>query len=346
MLAALGAGAVTKSGNEKKRVLNVDLGADGIRFAWIANGSFEEFFFMPAGAKVLQIDEQGNLVGLSELGQKIVTQLGLKVQVGKPVSRSEKLAVGRYLAETLLDYLEGEGVSEEGKILFTANPPSLDNVDFLQFSGGVAEFVYGYENQPGTDVGFDWGATIRKRAPRLGVKMGVLTPPQRLRATPVGVALYSFPLTSDSIYCSHGHLHGLKNVLLIAPKFEPGVKDAAAAQGAIEESLSRFGLSNGTGQAFALSMDYVDSSDSDEAVVEGLSKTLGHQWNHDAPLVLVGETDAPCRIAKQLAAANPDNEGSFIGLGGLHTHEMDFVEVRDAGHGADTPVVVRSLVFR
>jgi ethanolamine utilization protein EutA len=346
ILAALGAGAVEKSGNEKKTVLNVDLGADGVRLAWVANGSFENFYFTSAGAKVLDIDEHGNLSHFSVTGQRIADQLGLKLQVGKPVSRSEKQSVGRFLAETLLDYLEGEEVSEEGKILFPSTPPSLGKVDFVQFSGGVAEFVYGYESQPGVDVGFDWGTAIRKRAPRLGVRMGVLTPGNRMRATPVGVALYSAHLPSESLFCSHGHIHGLKSLMVVSPKFQPGLKDAAEAQTEIEGVLSRFELLNGSGQPFALSMDFVEGQDSDEAVAVGLSSALGHLWNHDSPLVLVGESDAPCRIAREMAARNPDNDGSFIGLSGLHTHDMDFIEVRDAGHDAEVPVVVRSLVFR
>ncbi len=346
MLAALGAGAVAKSGNEKKSVLNVDLGADGVRLAWVVNGSFENFYFISAGAKVLDLDGHGNLSHFSETGQRIAAQLGLKLQVGKPVSRSEKQAVGRFLAETLLDYLEGEEVSEEGKILFPSTPPSLDKVDFVQFSGGVAEFVYGYENQPGADVGYDWGTAIRKRAPRLGVKMSVLTPSDRMRATPIGVALYSAHLPSESLFCSHGHVHGLKNLMVVAPKFQPGLKDAAEAQRSIEGVLSGFELHNGSRQPFALSMDFVEGQDSDEAVAVGLSSALGHLWNHDFPLVLVGETDAACRIAREMAARNPDNDGSFIGLSGLHTHDMDFIEVRDAAHDAEVPVVVRSMVFR
>jgi ethanolamine utilization protein EutA len=346
MLAALGAGAVEKSGSEKKKVLNVDLGADGVRLAWVANGSFENFYFSTAGAKVLDIDEHGILSNLSDTGQRIAAQLGLKLQVGKAVSRSEKQAVGRLLAETLLDYLEGEEVSEERKLIYPSIPPSLDKVDFVQFSGGVAEYVYGYESQPGADIGFDWGTAIRKRAPRLGVKMGVLTPSNRMRATPVGVALFSAHLPSGSLFCSHGHIHGLKNLMVVAPKFQPGLKDAVEAQRSIEEILSRFELHNGSSQPFALSMDFVEGQDSDEAIAVGLSSALGHMWNHDSPLVLVGETDAACRISREMAARNPDNEGSFIGLSGLHTHDMDFIEVRDAAHDAEVPVVVRSLVFR
>jgi len=346
MLAAMGAGAVEKSGNEKKKVLNVDLGADGVRLAWVVNGSFENFYITPAGAKILDIDEHGNLSHFTETGQRMAAQLGLKLQVGKPVSRSEKQAFGRFLAETLLDYLEGEEVSEEGKILFPSIPPSLDKVDFVQFSGGVAEFVYGYESQPRADVGFEWGTTIRKRAPRLGVKMCVLTPGNRMRATPVGVALYSAHLPSKSMFCSHAHIHGLKNLMVVSPKFQPGLKVAAEAQRSIEGVLSRFELRNGSRQPFALSLDFVEGQTSDEAVAIGLSSALGYLWNHDSPLVLVGESDAPCRIARIMAARHPDNDGSFIGLSGLHTHDMDILEVRAVAHEAEVPVVVRSLVFR
>lgn len=344
MLAALGAGAVDKSRNEKKRILNVDLGAEGARMAWIANGSFENIYSTPVGAKVIDIDGQGRLCRLDETGQKIASQLGLKLKVGNPVTQSEKQAIGRLLAETLLDYLEGEGVSEEGKIVFPTTPPSVENINFLQFSGGVAEYVYGYETQPRMDVGFDWGMTIRKRAPRLGVKVGVLTPNHRMRTTPSGVATYSAQLTSDSIFCSDGHLHGFKNLMVVSPKFKPALKDPAQAQRDVEEVLSRFDLLDGSEQAFALSVDYAEEEESFEAIAQGLTAAL-RPWNHGFPLVLLGETAASCRIASAMAAQDSD-KSSIIGLSGFHTHDLDFIEVGDVGHGAEVPVTVRSLVFR
>ncbi len=344
MLAAFGAGAVDKSGNEKKRVLNVDLGAEGARFAWIANGSFESFYSTSVGAKVLGIDEQGMLSHLDETGQRIVSQLGLNLQIGQPVTRSHKQAVGRFLGETLLDYLEGEGVSEEGKIVFPSPPPSLENIDYLQFSGGVAEYVYGYETEPGADVGFDWGTTIRKRAPRLGVKMGVLTPVSRLRATPVGVATYSVHLPLDSIFCSHGHLHVFKNLMVVAPKFPQGLSDSAQAQRDVEEALSRFDSLTGSDQPFALSLDYADEESSYDAIAAGLAATLV-PWNRDLPLVLVGETAAACAIAKKMASEDSAHT-PIVGLSGFHSHDMDFIEVGEVGHDTEVPVVVRSLVFR
>jgi len=344
MLAALGAGAVDKSGSEKKRVLNIDMGAEGIRMAWVANGSFEKFYCTRPGAMALVIDEQGKLAHLDETGRLIGAQLGLDLQAGKPVTRSEKQAFGRFLAETLLDYLEGEGVAEEGKIVFPSVPPALDGVDYVQFSGGVAEYVYGYESQSGMDVGYDWGTAIRKRAPRLGVKMGVLTPGSRLRATPVGVATYPVHLPQESVFSSHGHLHSCKNLMVISPRFQRGLRDPAEAQREVEAALSRFSLDNGSDQPFALSVDYAEEVESHEAVAGGLTAAL-RPWRRGFPLVLVGETDAAFRMAQWMASYDADH-ADLIGLGGIHSHDLDLIDIGDLGHGAEVPVLVRSLVFR
>jgi ethanolamine utilization protein EutA len=344
VLAALGAGAVAKSGGESKRVLNVDLGADGARLAWIANGSFESACSISGGARVIGYDEKGNLNHVAEVGQIIASELGLDLRLGKPVTRSERQTVGKFLADTLLDYLEEEGLSDIAKKLLPTTLPRMRAVDLVQFSGGVAEYVYGYESESHGDVGYEWGAAIRKRAPRLGVKMSVHTPRVRTRAIPIGVAHHSVHLPPESVYCSHGHLHGLKNFIVVSPRFRPGSRELDQAKQKVEEALSSFELMDGS-QPFALSMDCVEGEESHEAVARGLFSALQDRVNHDRPLVLVGESGAARSIGRKVASLGLVG-GDVVALCGLHTHDLDFLDVGEAERDGEVPIVTRSLVFR
>ena len=345
ILAALAAGATERSGRQGKRILNVDLGAEGARLAWIANGTVSALGSFRGGAKVLESDEEGKLKCLDEVGQIMAAELGLDLKLFKPVTRSERQVVGKALADTLLDYLEEGSLSELGRRLVSALPPSAPEVDLVQFSGGVAEYVYGFESEPQADVGYEWGGAIRKRAPKLGLKMRVETPPVRLRATPIGTAPYLLCLSPQDVYSSHGHLHPLKGLVVVSPRFRSGLREPAQAQQDLEQGLALFGLLDGS-KPFALSMDYVEERGSYEAVATGIFSALQYRLSdHDVPLVLVGATEAPSRVAQMIASRAGEN-ASLVAISGLHVHDLDFVDVGEVEHETEVPVMVRSLVFR
>lgn len=345
ILAALGAGATEKSGRQGKRILNVDLGAEGARLAWIAKGTVTALGSFRGGASVIESDEEGKLRRLDEVGQIMAAELGLDLKLFKPVTRSERQVVGKALADVLLDYLEEGSLSELGRRLASALPPNAPEVDLVQFSGGVAEYVYGFASEPRGDVGYEWGGAIRKRAPRLGLKMRVETPSVRLRATPIGTAPSSLRLSAESVYSSHGHLHPLRGLIVVSPRFRPGLREPAQAQQDLEQGLALFGLWDGP-KPFALSMDYVEERESEEAVATGLSSALQYRLSdHDAPLVLAGATEAPSRVARMIASRAGEN-ASLVAISGLHVHDLDWVDVGEADPDGEIPVMVRSLVFR
>jgi len=344
ILAALGAGAVEKSAREGKRILNVDLGASGVRFVWAAKGFLKEVWWLRGGARALQYDREGKLTHLDEAGQIIAGELGMDLRLSKLVPRSERVAFGKALADTLLDYLEEEQLPALGGKLAVKAAPGLPAVDLVQFSGGAAEYVYGFQKGSFGDVGQEWGDAIRKRAPRLGVKMAVHTPPARIRAVPIGAAYYAIQVAHDKVYGSHGHFHGIRNLMVVAPQFPIGLRDAERARAEVEQVLSRFDLLNGA-QSFALSLDFLEEEGAYAAAAEGIFAALGDRMDHDSPLVLTGESDAPLSVAKLIAARSVP-EGSLIALPGLHLHDLDFLDVGEAEHGSDLVVSVRSLVFR
>jgi ethanolamine utilization protein EutA len=271
-------------------------------------------------------------------------ELGLNLRISKPVTRSERSGIGKALADTILDYLEEESLSPLGTKLAIAGAPSSPVADMVQFSGGAAEYVYGFQTQPFGDIGQEWGEAIRKRAPRLGVKMAVHTPAARLRAVPIGAASYAVQLPHEKVYGSHGHFHGFRNLMVVAPQFPAGMREAGRARAEVEQVLSRFDLLNGS-QPFALSLDFLEKEESYQAAAEGIFAALGDRMDHDSPLVLAGESDAPVGVAK-LLASRPLPEGSLIALPSLHLHDLDFLDLGEVEHGGDLVVWVRSLVFR
>jgi ethanolamine utilization protein EutA (predicted chaperonin) len=174
--------------------------------------------------------------------------------------------------------------------------------------------------------------------------MGVHTPPVRTRATPIGVAQHSIHIPPESVYCSHGHLHGLKNFMVVSPRFDPAARDAGQAAEEVERTLTRFDLLTDP-QPFAISVDFVETDESHEAIAKGIHSVLHDRMDHDRPLVLVGESGAARSLARRIASLGLA-EGDVVALCGVHTHDLDFLDVGEAEHDAEIPLVTRSLVFR
>ena len=89
------------------------------------------------------------------------------------------------------------------------------------FSGGVSEFIYGYEKRNLGDFGAQLGKKVRARANQLGGGNIPLRPADvRIRATVIGASQYTVQVSGNTIYLSHPELLPLRNLQVVTPQFE------------------------------------------------------------------------------------------------------------------------------
>ncbi len=89
------------------------------------------------------------------------------------------------------------------------------------FSGGVSEFIYGYEKRNLGDLGVHLGKKVRARANQLGGGNIPLRPAEvRIRATVIGASQYTVQVSGNTIYLSHPELLPLRNLQVVTPQFE------------------------------------------------------------------------------------------------------------------------------
>jgi ethanolamine utilization protein EutA len=341
LLAAWGAGALKKSASEKTAVLNVDLGAEGIRFAWIDHGRAEATTATSWGAAIVTFDAAGKLARAGGMASALAAQLGFSLEAGRPVTLSERQALAAFLADVIVRYIQGERLSE-AEAAFAPQSAPLP-VASVQFSGGVAEYVYGYETQPRGDLGYELGTAIRRRASKLALKMQVHTPPFRIRATPIGVSKQVIRLPADGAFSVPAGARAPGNLMVIAPRFSPQAREAEART-AIQRALAR--VAGDPLQAFAFSTDFV-SAESLDAAARAFAAALRTQPS-GSPLVLVGESRVAHDVARKVAAS-AGIPGGVVALCGVHCHELDVLGILAVDGGQNAPeltVTVQSLVFR
>src|SRR5205085_11267182 len=94
----------------------------------------------------------------------------------------------------------------------SASPPAIHQVTF---SGGVAEYIYGREQESFGDLGSLLAQEIRARlqtaAPRLAASN------EGIRATVIGASQYTTQVSGSTIYVAPLAVLPLRNVPVIAP---------------------------------------------------------------------------------------------------------------------------------
>ena len=118
----------------------------------------------------------------------------------------------------------------------------------IQFSGGVSEYIYGYETADKGDLGNHVGRKIRAGAVDLATRESweFKEPDVRIRATVIGASQYTVQVSGNTIFLSDQSVLPLRNLQVITPRFrqtEPLTTEDVRSS--IESALQRFDMTEG-----------------------------------------------------------------------------------------------------
>ena len=162
------------------------------------------------------------------------------------------------------------------------------------FSGGVSEFIYGYEKRNLGDLGIQLGKKVRARANQLGGGNIPLRPADvRIRATVIGASQYTVQVSGNTVYLSHPEILPLRNLQVVTPQFEQ--TEAITAddiKSAVEKALQRFDAHD-TERAVALAIGWElgPAYPLIRTLAEGLVGAMKGHIDNGQPLVLVFDAD-------------------------------------------------------
>src|SRR6059036_1794088 len=82
VMAAYGSGAVARSIRDKAVVMNVDIGGGTSKIAVCLDGKVADLTAVDVGARLVCLDEQGNVARIEEAGRRFAADLGITLEVG------------------------------------------------------------------------------------------------------------------------------------------------------------------------------------------------------------------------------------------------------------------------
>ena len=247
-------------------------------------------------------------------------------------------------------------VLERGKIspqvqdlLLTPNLDFKDPIHAIMFSGGVSEFVYGYEKRNLGDLGVQLGKRIRARANQLGGGNIPLRPAEvRIRATVIGASQYTVQVSGNTIYLSHPDLLPLRNLQVITPEFEQTEAiTAGQIQASVEKALQRFDIQDGDrAVALALRWELGPSYPLIRMLAEGLVGAMKSHVDSGQPIVLVFDADIAKLMGNIIERELLPGAG-IISIDGIDLKDFDFIDIgQELPDAKAVPVVIKSLIFR
>jgi ethanolamine utilization protein EutA len=219
-------------------------------------------------------------------------------------------------------------------------------IDAVTFSGGVSEYVYGWESEHFGDLGALLAAEIRNRVVASGIRLE--PPTQGIRATVIGASQYTTQVSGSTIFVSPLDVLPLRNLPVIAPDFalEGETIDSAAVASAIGKALRHLDLAESE-TPVAIFVPWRGSATfwRLDAFCRGVVAGLGDLLARGLPVVLAGDGDVGgllgIHFREEMKLANP-----VISIDGLELKQFDFIDIGEMLESSGAvPVVIKSLIF-
>jgi ethanolamine utilization protein EutA len=347
IMAAHGSGALSRSIRDQSTVMNVDVGGGTSKIAVCAAGSVIAHPAIDVGARLICIDPAGKIVRVEDAGQRFASGLGLALNIGDTLSSDDASALTTRMAECLLEAMRGGSPTAGGKPLLRLDRLAhFGSIDAVTFSGGVAEYMFGWEASAFGDLGVSLAAAIRERLAECDVKLE--RPIEGIRATVIGASQYTTQVSGSTIFVSPISALPLRNAPVIAPilTLDQDVIDSHSISAAVKAELKRLDMTD-TDYAVAVFVPWRGSATYQRldafcrGVVDGLSAPLAQ----GLPLVLVGDGDVGGLIGihcrEELKLTNP-----IVSIDGLELKEFDYIDIGTMLEASGAvPVVIKSLLF-
>jgi ethanolamine utilization protein EutA len=218
--------------------MNVDVGGGTSKIAVCRDGAVIAITAVDVGARLVCTDAEGRITRLEEAGRRFGEDIGIKLEIGAALSRQNDKLLASRMADCLIEAMQGGAPKLGATGLSRLDPLGYaGDVDAVTFSGGVSEYVYGWEKESFGDLGALLAAEIRERVAQWGKPLE--PPAQGIRATVIGASQYTTQVSGSTIFVSPLEALPLRNVPVIAPDFALGAEaiDAAAVASAIGKAL-------------------------------------------------------------------------------------------------------------
>jgi ethanolamine utilization protein EutA len=338
LLAAHGSGAVRRSREAATPlVLNIDIGGGTTKLAVCRDGRVEETAALDIGARLVAWDASGTIRTATPAGLRVAREAGVRISAGEACDRQALDAVAERIAELALRVAAGLPFDDPG-IWLTEPLISTGPFPILMFSGGVGEYINGWQDQEYGDLGRLVGRAVVRRA----AGFTVLRPAESIRATCIGASQYTVQVSGDTLFLSDPGILPLRDLAAVA--VHPETADAATIAAEIRRGITRLDREDGS-FALAIRWRHGPTYLALRPLCDGIAEGTRDRLPAGAPLVIVLDADV-AGIVGQILESELHITAPLVCVDQIALSDLDFIDIGTVvPEHAVVPVVVKSLVF-
>ena len=338
LLAAHGSGAVRRSRESATPlVLNIDIGGGTTKLAVCRDGRVLETAALDIGARLFAWDENGLIRTATRAGLRVAGEAGVQIATGVTPDPADLDAVAERIADLALRVAEGRPFDDAG-IWLTGPLAGLGPFPALVFSGGVGEYINGWQDREYGDLGRRLGRAVLRRT----AGFTVLRPAESIRATCIGASQYTVQVSGDTLFLTDPGILPLRNLAAVA--VHPSAADAPAIAAEIRRGVTRLDREDGS-FALAIRWRHGPTYPALRALCDGIFEGTAGLLAPAGPLVVVLDADV-AGIVGEILQSELHVGVPVICVDQVALSDLDFIDIGAViPEHSVVPVVVKSLVF-
>ena len=346
ILAAHGSGAAALSGRRHECGLHVDVGGGTTKLALIVRGEIASVAAFAVGGRLLAQDAAGAWSRIDDSAKLVAKELGIDATPANFADLAVRTAIAARLAMIVVDQISDSALDALGHALELTEPLSRAvQPDFITFSGGVSEYIFGRENRSHGDIAELLAQAIVTEL-KARIAITVIEPLERIRATVIGASQFTVQVSGKTIFVSDMGVLPVHNVPVIHLGIDLTEQiDVAQVVASFSKHADVLEVAPDDRLALAFTWDGEPSHSRLFAMASAIMQFAAPQGQRDAPLFLMIDGD----VAASLGRILQDElhlDGKIVAIDGIKLRELDFVDIGELlDPPGVVPVVIKSLLF-
>ncbi len=349
IISGKGAGADEYSKEHSSVVVNIDIGGGTSNLAVFDRGEAIATGCIDIGGRLVKIDKASNKIYyIYHKVKDLIKSMGLNIAEGDPPNRGQLESLADEMVK-ILEMSVNIRPKDQYYEQFLTNDKGFDinrTIKSISFSGGVADYIYGNEDEGDIykfgDMGIILGRSIKSS--ELVKKLQLLQSRETIRATVVGAGSHTTEISGSTITYSEEKLP-LRNLPILKLTNE----EMTGKDKIVEGLKSKFDWYRLDGELQNLAIGFEGLKNPGfkdiETIAQGIIEGGGELIKKDFPLVVIIEKDM-AKVLGQTLRRLLEYQKDVICVDSIKVENGDYVDVgRPLAEGKVLPVVIKTLVF-